>query len=106
MHRSPSSDLPHLIVPAFVLALSVVACSTMPPADAGMAASAGCRAEAAHDAIGREASAEVIERVRTATGSRIVRVIRPGDAVAEDLRPDRLNLDVNDRGAIVGASCG
>lgn len=104
---SRSSEFTQLIVPAFVLALSVVACSAMPPvADAGPVAPAQCNAEAVRWAVGRAPSDDVVARARDESGSRNVRVIHPGDAYTEDLRPDRLNLNVNERGAIVAASCG
>lgn len=104
---SRPSEFPQLIVPAIVLALSVVACSAMPPvADAGPGAPGQCNAEAVRWVVGQAPSDELVARARGESGSSSVRVIRPGDAYTEDLRPDRLNLNVNERGAIVGASCG
>ncbi|ATE74092.1 I78 family peptidase inhibitor [Lysobacter capsici] len=40
------------------------------------------------------------------TGSRSVRVLKPGMAATMDFQQDRLNIDVNERGAITGLRCG
>lgn len=97
-----------LAVPLVVLILSVGACATMgPPPEMGTAGATDmCNAEAVRWAIGREPTQDVVERARVESGSNAVRVIRPGDVVTMDYRGDRLNLDVNDRNAIVGARCG
>lgn len=65
-----------------------------------------CDAERARWAIGREASADVVEEVRGATQSQHVRVIHPGQAVTMDFRPDRVNIHVNERNAITSVTCG
>lgn len=109
--RRPSRpDLHALAVPLVVLMLSVGACATMgpPPEPAPPAAGdrAMCNAEAVRWAIGREPTPDVVERARVESGSAAVRVIRPGGVVTMDYREDRLNLDVNARGAISGARCG
>ena len=65
-----------------------------------------CNAEAVRWVIGREPTADVVERARVESGSATVRVIRPGEVVTMDYRDDRLNLDVNERGAVISARCG
>jgi hypothetical protein len=35
-----------------------------------------------------------------------VRVLKPGMAATMDFQQDRLNIDVNERGAITGLRCG
>ncbi len=102
-----------LLVPMIVLLLSVGACSTMPPpADAvapGTGPSAGtgsCNAEPVAWAVGREATAEVVERARRESGSATVRVIPPGQMVTMDYREDRLNVDTDARNAITRVRCG
>jgi hypothetical protein len=40
------------------------------------------------------------------TSARIARVLRPGDAATMDIRPDRLNILVDDAGLIAGLRCG
>lgn len=108
--RRPSrSDLRGLAVPLVVLVLSVGACATMgPPPDPALVTPerGACNAEAVRWVIGREPTQDVVERARVESGSATVRVIRPGEVVTMDHRGDRLNLDVNARGAISGARCG
>jgi hypothetical protein len=95
------------IVPVVVLLLSVAACTAMPPADVPPPTAGGvCNADAVSWAIGHAATAEVAERARVESGSNDVRVIEPGQAVTMDYRGDRLNIDVNERGAITGLRCG
>lgn len=93
------------VLPLAVVLLSMVACTTMPPADAPPP-TGPCQAEAAAWAIGRAASPEVVERARVETHSSHVRVIEPGQPVTMDYSPHRLNINVNERGAITGLKCG
>ncbi len=97
---------PNAVLPVAVLLLSMVACTTMPPVDAPPLMDGPCYAEAASWAIGRAATAEVVERARIETGSNDVRVIEPDQPVTLDYSPERLNINVNERGAIVGLKCG
>ncbi|MGN7916022.1 I78 family peptidase inhibitor [Lysobacter antibioticus] len=92
------------LVAGVVLSLALAACATpIPPTDIGPAA---CNAEAARWAIGRAPDADVVERARVETRSRTVRVLTPGMAATMDFQQDRLNIDVNERGAITGLRCG
>lgn len=100
------------LLPLLTLAatLSVGACATTtdpmrtggpyPPQDQQ------CDADRARWAIGREATAEVVEEVRAATRSSHVRVIAPGQAVTMDYSPDRVNIHVTERNAITRITCG
>ncbi|KGO97832.1 I78 family peptidase inhibitor [Novilysobacter defluvii] len=94
------------ILPLAVLLTSIAACSTVPPPGAVEQVTGTCNAEAARWTIGRAASPETVEDARLASQSRDVRVIEPGQAVTMDYRHDRLNIDVNERGAITGVRCG
>lgn len=94
------------VLPVAGLLLSMAACAAMPAADAPPPTAGPCRAEAASWAIGRAASPEVVERARAETRSSHVRVIEPGQPVTMDYNPDRLNINVNERGAITGLKCG
>lgn len=92
------------LIAGATLTLALAACATpIPPTDVSPAA---CNAEAARWAIGRSPSADVVERVRVETSSRTVRVLTPGMAATMDFQQDRLNIDVNERGAITGLRCG
>ncbi|WP_190285732.1 I78 family peptidase inhibitor [Montanilutibacter psychrotolerans] len=96
------------VLPVAVLLLSMGACAalpideaTAPPPQAG-----ACHADGARSVMGLSPTRDVVELARVDSRSRTVRVIRPGDAVTQDYSGDRLNLEVNDRGAITGAYCG
>ncbi|MGQ4660830.1 I78 family peptidase inhibitor [Lysobacter sp. F6437] len=94
------------VLPVSVLLLSMVACTAMPPVDAPPMANGPCVADAASWSIGRAATPEVVERARAESHSTDVRVIEPGQPVTMDFNPDRLNINVNERGAITGLKCG
>lgn len=91
-----------LVLPLAALFLS--ACAPMPAAPPPLAGT--CNAEAAHWAIGRAATPEVVDRVVHETRSRAVRVIHPGQAVTMDYNPSRVNIHVNERNAINSITCG
>ena len=92
-------------LPAILLIELLAACATMPPPGPPPLADS-CNAEAASWAMGHAVSDELVERIRVETGSRSVRVIRPGQPVTMDFRGDRVNIKLNERDAIVGISCG
>lgn len=92
--------LPFIAITASTLLL-LSACASAPPPPPAM-----CNAEAARWAIGLAPDPDVVDRVTRETGSRDVRVLHPGTAATMDYRQDRVNIDVNDRGAITGVRCG
>ena len=102
MHPAEASPI---LLPVIVLLLSMGACATILPEEPRMPV-AQCNVDGARWVIGRDPSSDVVERARVDSGSAMVRVIRPGDAVDMDLRGDRLNLNVNARNAIEGMKCG
>jgi uncharacterized protein YraI len=57
-------------------------------------------------AIGERARDSTVEAAAEAARARIVRVVRPGEAVTFDYRPDRLTIEVDRRNRIVDLSCG
>jgi hypothetical protein len=87
------------------LSLALVACAPMPP-QPSPPYTGQCDASKASWAIGREATADVVERIRVDTASTAVRVIKPGQAVTMDYSGTRVNIKVNERNAIVGVTCG
>lgn len=100
-----------LLVPVIVLLLSVGACSSMPPPPDAVATAPGtgagsCNAGPVAWAVGREATADVVERAQRESGSATTRVIGPGVMVTMDHREDRLNLDTNERNVITRVRCG
>lgn len=91
------------LLAAAILGLAACA-SQMPPPNVPVQTQ--CVAGAGAWAIGRAATADVVEQVRIDTRSNAVRVIRPGEVVTMDYRGDRVNVKVNERNAIVGVGCG
>lgn len=91
-----------------LLLLSIVGCAALPPPYAGPAPSGPgmCDAVRVGWAIGRAPTPDVVERARVESYSAVARVIEPGMSVTMDFRADRLNIDLNDRRAIVGLRCG
>jgi uncharacterized protein YraI len=65
-----------------------------------------CNERRAQWAIGERARRSVVDRAADAARARIVRVVRPGEAVTFDFRPDRLTIQVDRRNRIVDLSCG
>ena len=79
---------------------------TPPPviSDGGLGGT--CDAKAASAYVGQAISEAVAEQAKAAAGARGVRIIRPGMAVTMDYRAGRLNLELDEAGRIVKASCG
>jgi hypothetical protein len=75
----------------------------MPSEPSGPAA---CVAERARFVVGRPYSEAVAEEARQAAGARIVRKIEPGGAYTMELRPDRLNLEVDRADVVQRVRCG
>lgn len=99
----------HILMPAAaVLALSLSACAATAPSTGGPMPPdrMSCNAEAAKSAIGKEATPQVVEQARIDAGAQIARVLRPGQVVTMEYHDSRLNIDVNDRNAIIGLRCG
>jgi len=101
------------VVPlAIALTLSLSACVAAPPP---MAVDPTppmppmqdrCNAELAKSAIGKAATAQVVEQARIDARADIARVLRPGQVVTMEFREGRLNVDVNERNAVTGLRCG
>ena len=67
---------------------------------------AGCSEAAARFAIGQTYSDELAERARQASGARLARRIEPGGAYTMELRPDRLNIEIDRGGVVQQLRCG
>ena len=94
------------------MAAVLAGCSTGGDAGgtAGGAAPAGndgrCDASGADFAMGKQASAELLEQARKASGSQIARILKPHDVVTLEYRSERLNLNVNEQGVVNRVNCG
>ena len=65
-----------------------------------------CDASKAQWAIGERATAEVLERARTAAQAATARFIRPNQAITMEFSPARLNLGLDRRDVVIGVNCG
>jgi hypothetical protein len=108
LERDP--DMTRIVLPIVAaFTLSLCACAAVPPAHTGgplppMAMQ--CDASGASWAIGQSPTAEILERIRVDAHARVTRVIRPGQAVTMEFSGERVNINVNEREAIVGVTCG
>lgn len=88
-----------------VLTLPLAACAAMSPATEDRLG-VQCNADRVQPLVGREATPDVVDRAKTRSGARTVRMIKPGDAVTMDFRSDRLNLELDNVNTIKAARCG
>lgn len=56
--------------------------------------------------VGKQASVDVVEQARVASGAKTTRVIKTGSPVTMDYRGDRLNVNTDADGKIESLSCG
>lgn len=70
------------------------------------AAASSCDASAAQWAVGQTISDSLANRIQLDSRSTLVRRVRPGQPVTLDVRPDRLNIKLDDNGKIESISCG
>ena len=78
---------------------------TTPRPPAPPALEPNCGADQLGAYIGHPASDEVIAAITGWRGGKPMRVLRPGQAVTMDFRPDRLNVQVGEDGKIKGFTC-
>ena len=65
-----------------------------------------CGTQAVSSYVGVNATAPVRAAIATALGHDRIRWIKPGTAVTQDYRPDRLNIILNDAGRVMTMRCG
>ena len=65
-----------------------------------------CKAADAQFAVGQNADAALLEQARQRSGSRIARILRPGQMVTMEYSAERLNLDVDASGKVASVRCG
>ena len=89
---------------AATLALSLSACMTTPVPSSGAPSPPSwmtCDADPAAWAVGKVASADVIERVRIDSHSRIVRLLRPGQMITMEFSAERVDIRVDGHNVIL-----
>jgi len=65
-----------------------------------------CDDSHAQTAIGQVATPATVDRIVAESGSRSVRVIKPGMMVTMDYREDRINIHVDAENVITSVKCG
>ncbi|CAK14795.1 I78 family peptidase inhibitor [Pseudomonas entomophila] len=78
--------------------------SSAPSAPAGN--DGRCEASGADFAIGKQASPELLDQARKASGSQMARVLTPHDVITLEYRSERLNLNVDEKGVVTRVNCG
>jgi hypothetical protein len=68
--------------------------------------SATCNAPKAQFAVGQPASSDLLERARMAAEAASARFLRPNQPITMEFSPSRLNLSLDPRDVVLGASCG
>jgi hypothetical protein len=100
-----------LVTSVVAASCATLACSgrsdtTTAPSPAPPLASGSCDASKAQFAIDQAASADLLERARTAAGAGSARYLRPNQPITMEYLSSRLNLNLNDREIVRGVSCG
>ncbi len=75
-------------------------------AEGAPALSDGCNSAGAADAIGRKDTPALRAEVTRQVGHGRIRWLPPGTIVTQDLRADRLNVDIDAGGVVIRARCG
>jgi hypothetical protein len=65
-----------------------------------------CHAEPVQFAVGQAYTPELAEKVRVASGSTVVRALRPGQVVTMEFRFDRVSLHLDDEDVVTMVTCG
>ena len=96
---------------ASILSLSLAACAATPSSNDDAASlppgsTAGCNAEAAQSAVGKQATAEVVEQARKDAGAQVARTLKPGQMVTMEFDASRLTIEVDAAGKVASVRCG
>lgn len=92
---------------AFAMASWLAGCATPPPvAPAADPGTAVCDAGDLAGFVGQPVTGALTDEARRRSGSRSLRVIKPGMPVTMDYRQDRLNVHVDDLGVVTQLTCG
>lgn len=95
-----------------LLAAVLAGCSTSEsskPAESTVATESGysrCDAAAAQFAVGKPASAALLEQARVKAGAQTARVLGPNDMVTLEYRSDRLNMNTDQGATVSRVNCG
>lgn len=65
-----------------------------------------CDASGLASMIGKPATKELLEEARKASGSMMVRALKPHDVVTLEYRSERLNVNTDEQGVVQRVNCG
>jgi len=93
---------------AMVAGCSVIEQPKAPPPIGASTAPAGniCNTQGAQWAVGKSATAKVLEEARVRAGARMARVLHPGQPATMEFDAQRLNLMIDAGGKVKSANCG
>ena len=85
----------------------LMGCTTMTPEEEPVPehGAGSCDASRLQDLIGRQRSDALGAEARRRSGARTLRWIEPDAIITQDLRRDRLNIDVDERGRVTRLRC-
>jgi hypothetical protein len=90
--------------------LALGACTTPPPSGGGETAppalGSACDTAAIANLVGKPFTPALEADAKARAKVEAVRAIRPGTAVTMDFRPDRLNIDIDEKNIVTGFRCG
>lgn len=65
-----------------------------------------CGAQRVGDLVGKAVTGPMADDAQKRSGARAIRLLPPGAMATMDFRPDRLNIDIDDKGVVTGLRCG
>lgn len=80
--------------------------SKAPAATATSVGDGRCDAEGGQFAVGKQASMDLLNQVRTRTGAQDARILGPDDMVTLEYRSERVNVNTDATGKVVRVNCG
>ncbi len=80
--------------------------STSPATSAADPVHTRCDASGAQFAVGKPASAALLEQARSKAGAQNARILGPNDMVTLEYRSDRLNLNTDSSATVIRVNCG
>ncbi|KQQ56107.1 hypothetical protein ASF84_12495 [Pseudomonas sp. Leaf127] len=76
------------------------------PAASGSIGDGRCDASGAQSAVGKQATLELLNQVRTQSGAMDARILSPNDMVTLEYRSERVNVNTDTTGKVIRVNCG
>lgn len=77
-----------------------------PTAASGPVGDGRCDASGAQSAVGKQATLELLNQVRTQSGAMDARILSPNDMVTLEYRSERVNVNTDTAGKVIRVNCG